>query len=182
MMLAQLITGELRDAPGAGRPAVKYTPAVALRVCELVSQDVDWRVIHRLTGVNQNTAIQWSARYPSFRGALESARELSGGAIVSKINTIEAATVSGLLPAPAANVVLRSMQWRASRANPLKYGDNLTLRGDRRAPLYENPAQSLTDSDLLALALDKPKVDENDTDSPATESDFVSKNDMPAAP
>ena len=48
---------------------------------------------------------------------------------------IENATLSGTVEASAARAVLSSMQWRASKMAPKRYGDKIELNGPNGGPI-----------------------------------------------
>jgi len=75
------------------------------------------------------TVLRWMNEDEDFAAKYARARAAQADGIGDEMAAIEDAVRSGKMQAKAARVVLWSMQWRAARIAPKKYGQKLELEG-----------------------------------------------------
>lgn len=63
------------------------------------------------------------------------AREVGGDVAADKLAEINQALADGTVDAYAAKIISSNLQWMASKLMPRRYGDAVTLRGDKNNPL-----------------------------------------------
>lgn len=126
-----------------GRPS-SFNQQVADRITELVALGFMWRQIVKRTGVNFRKVMRWRRRFPEFDMAVSRARAEAAHVTVEQMRDIElrmclprtlptgerdkkGKLVMELNPdwidPHAGGMVIRSMMWRASKANHEAYGD-----------------------------------------------------------
>jgi hypothetical protein len=113
-----------------GKPAC--TPALFLRICELISEDVPITSIYKRAGMPSRvqfyrylaagTEDEIAAKWFQYRQALRD----SAAIIASKIAEIEIELRKGKLTPPQHATLFNSLKWRASKMNPDLYGERLT--------------------------------------------------------
>lgn len=131
----------------AGRPPVRYTPELALEVCELVADGETLTAICQRDGMpSKPTFHRWVIQYPEVARAYAAAREMSAYALE------EDALVLGrhLIDHPgnaqrvrAFDLLMNQLRWSAARRNPRVFSE-------RGAVQITVPIQINTDLDLGA--------------------------------
>lgn len=109
---------------------VKYTPELALVICEQIADGKSISEIAEIDGMPaRNTIYRWLAVYPKFFDAFQRAKEVSAMtfeeralAIAAKLemsHTFTASYISGL------NYAMQQYRWTASRRNKTEYGQQV---------------------------------------------------------
>jgi hypothetical protein len=118
-----------------GRPSI-YSEELANAICERIANGESLRKICRDEGMpDRATIYRWMDSVEGFATKCARSRLLQGDHVEDEIADVIDDTRYGRLDPQAARVVLSGMQWRASKLNPKKYGDKLTLGGDPDQPL-----------------------------------------------
>lgn len=105
-----------------GRPSV-YSEELADRICERLVEGESLRKICADEEMpNKATVSRWIASNDNFATRCARARETGADVLLDEMEDIEDRTLGGELDHRAANVVLSSKQWRASKLAPKKYG------------------------------------------------------------
>lgn len=115
---------ELVPVPTAGRPTL-YSLELADRIAELIASDKSLREIEKLEDMpSKMTILRWMGRYPEFVTKCASARVIQADVIDDRHGEVINKAESGELAADVARVVLSGLEWRASKKDPKKYGNN----------------------------------------------------------
>jgi transposase-like protein len=124
--LRQLPSSEKRETFGK-RQITRYSPEIALSVCEAVANGKTLNEVCKGTGMpNRTTFWRWVMLYKDVASAYHSARELSAQALEE-----EALTMARVLKGPndftsvkvrAFDVAMQQLGWSATRRDPGKYG------------------------------------------------------------
>lgn len=110
-----------------GRPS-DYTPELADKICELISEDNTYEQIAAIDGMpSKSTIIRWLGLHEDFETKCARARQIQADSIDNRIGSVIDKTETGLLAPDIARVVLSGLQWRASKKDPKKYGDKQDL-------------------------------------------------------
>lgn len=124
-----------RNPKGSGRPT-DYSPELASRICIGLIEGKSLRNICKGPEFpDRTTVLYWLERYPDFASKYARARELQADFLDEEImERAEKATVADW---QLARLQITTMQWRASKLAPKKYGDrvlhentNATALGD----------------------------------------------------
>lgn len=106
---------------------VKYSPELALRICELVSDGETLVDIGKMAGMpNRQTIHRWLAVYPKFFDAYERAKEVSAQSFEEEA-IMMARTLKGQndftgVKVQAYNIAMQQLRWSASRRDKARYG------------------------------------------------------------
>ena len=108
-----------------GRPS-KYTQAIADAICERLAAGVSLKAIGRMPSLPATSTIdRWRDADPAFDSRCARAIERGIDSDVDEMKEIEAKTLKGEIDPTASRAVLSSMQWRASKRFPKKYGERI---------------------------------------------------------
>lgn len=139
-----------------GRPS-KFTPELAERVCQLVMEGMGIERIGKEAGFPTARSIyRWlghdGAEYDAFRQSYARATEIRAGARFEKLRELGDRVAEGRIDPQAARAAADIEKWCLARESPKKYGDAMTLKGDKDNPLQVRKAPEFTDEELAALA------------------------------
>lgn len=149
-----------RKTPGTeatiGRPTL-FTPVLAERICTKVAEGMGIERIGELEDFpDASTIYRWMAKdgteYDAFRERYARACELRAGARFEKLREIGDKLLEGKLDPQAARVAADIEKWSLAREAPKKYGDAMTLKGDKDNPLRLAKAVDLSEDELLLIA------------------------------
>lgn len=149
-----------RKTPGTeatiGRPTL-FTPVLAERICTKVAEGMGIERIGELEDFpDASTIYRWMAKdgaeYDAFREMYARACELRAGARFEKLREIGDKLLEGKLDPQAARVAADIEKWSLAREAPKKYGDAMTLKGDKDNPLRLAKAVDLSEDELLLIA------------------------------
>lgn len=137
-----------------GRPSI-FSPELAERICALVASGSSIGRIAKMEGYPSDTTIlRWLAQegpdFDAFRAMYARAREFRADARFESIDDILDELRAKKVDPQAARVMIDAIKWQASKERPRSYGDAVTLKGDKDAPL--STPRDLTDEELAALA------------------------------
>lgn len=120
----QLIASAQSDAQKpTGRPS-SYSEALAEEICDRIANGESLVQICRDEHMpNRRTVLRWMEADAAFATRSARAREVHADFAQDRMLEIEVGVLDGEIDATAARVVLSSMQWRASKLAPKKYGD-----------------------------------------------------------
>lgn len=108
-----------------GRPST-YTEEVGNEICRRIGNDEPLIKICAEEGMPaRETVFSWLKLHDNFRASYENARKRQGHAVYDKLAQLEESVVDGTIDPQAANVVIRSRQWRAARMVPENYSDKV---------------------------------------------------------
>ena len=134
-----------------GRPS-KYTPEIAQKMCELLSEGVPLREICRMDGMPYwRTVYLWMAQDENLSAHIARAREAGYDAMAEECLTIANTPLYGeIVTDDGEKLIVRKEDMLGHRKlqietrlkllakwNPKKYGDRTTLAGDPDNPLME---------------------------------------------
>lgn len=113
-----------------------YAASIQDDICNLVAQDKSLRQIEAIPGMpTRETVRAWLRDDPAFLAKYARAKDIQADAVFERMGEIEEQTLSGVVEPAAARAVLGSMQWRADKLAPRRYGNKLELSGNADAPL-----------------------------------------------
>lgn len=115
-------------ATGKRASPVTFSQAVADEICQLIAEGMSLRSICLRDGMpDKRTVLRWlaSGDHPEFIVAYQGAFAAQADAIEEDMAEIESKLVSGRMDSKRAKVALWSMQWRAERRAPKKYGTKI---------------------------------------------------------
>lgn len=138
------------------RPS-SYTPVLAERICELTAQGLSKRKIAAREDMPcQPTIDAWLLKHDEF--SLQYARAIAARTEAQAEEIVEIADRTDLT-ADNKRVMIDARKWVASKLLPRKYGDSVTLKGDKDNPLRFAKPQDMTETDLLAIAAGEKALD-----------------------
>lgn len=147
-----------RKAPAkrVGRPTA-FTPELADRICVKVAEGLGIERVGKLEGFPAaGTIYRWMAKpgaeYDKFRENYARATEARADARFEKLREIAEKTAEGKLDPQAARAAADIEKWCLARERPRKYGEAMTLRGDKDNPLAVTQSIELSEAELLAIA------------------------------
>ncbi len=106
----------------------KYSDALADRICEELANGKSLIQICQQEGMpHRVTVIRWMQSNEEFATKCARAREAQADYLFDGMATIEDRVLAGELDPKAANVVLSSQQWRASKLRPKVYGTRVDM-------------------------------------------------------
>jgi len=109
---------------GPGRPPIEYTEELAERICErLIEGESMYQIEADPDMPSRHTMMRWNAKNEDFATRCARARIPQADGAHDKMTDIENGVLEGRIDPAAARVVVSSMQWRAAKLAPKKYGD-----------------------------------------------------------
>ena len=164
------------DEKGIGRPSV-FTSALADLICERLIDGESLRSICSAEGMpHRGTVFRWLAADAVFRDQYMRAREAQADFLAEDIVSIsdeectmikagkhgskddgdgETEVVFDATAVARNRLRVDARKWYASKLAPKKYGDKVTVAGDKENPLMV--ATAMTDAELMAIAAGKQK-------------------------
>lgn len=140
------------------------SPEIEQKLLEELMSGKSMRQVCDMEGMpHRMTVIRWMAEDKEFATKCARAREIQADTIEEDMADIEDEVLQGRIDPAAARVVLSSKQWRASKMAPKKYGDKVTLAGDKENPLQVE--QTLDVSKLSTAALTEILAAKNETNN-----------------
>lgn len=138
------------------RPS-SYTPVLAERICELIAQGKSKRQIEAMDGMpNRETIDAWCLKHEGFASQYARACDIRTEAYAEEVVDI---ADRDDLPADQKRVMVDARKWVACKLLPKKYGDAVTLKGDKDNPLRMLKVQDFSEADLLAIAAGEAALD-----------------------
>jgi hypothetical protein len=115
----------MTDAPKRrGRPPIEYTEELAERICSrLILGESMAEIAADPEMPSRWKMMDWLAHNEDFQTRCVRARPLQADGAHDKMVHIENGVLEGRIDPAAARVVVSSMQWRAAKLAPKKYGD-----------------------------------------------------------
>ncbi len=140
----------------AGRPS-KYTPVLAERICELITEGNSLASIETRNDMpGSATILRWLGKdgpeFETFRGLYARAREARADARFERIDQVLLDMRAKAIDAAQARVEIDAIKWQAGKENDRRYGEAMTLRGDKNNPLRVAKPQDMTEAELLVIA------------------------------
>lgn len=112
----------------AGRPS-DYSEAIASAICDEIAAGCSLRQICEAEGMpNRSTVLRWLDAHADFAAKHARARELQADWLDEQMQ--EEATAATPEDVRVRDLRIKTMQWRAARLAPKRYGDKLELGGD----------------------------------------------------
>lgn len=138
-----------------GRPTA-FTPLLAERVCLKVIEGIGIERVGKLEGFpSAATIYRWLGKegpeFEAFREKYARACELRAAARFEKLREIGDKVAEGKIDPQAARAAADIEKWCLAREAPRKFGDAVTIRGDKDNPLQVT-ARTMTEAELLAIA------------------------------
>lgn len=139
-----------------GRPTA-FNPEIADRICVKVAEGLGIERVGKLDGFPAaGTIYRWLAKegeqFDVFRENYARATEIRADARFEKLREIAEQTAEGSLDPQAARAAADIEKWCLAREKPRKYGDAMTVRGDKDNPLQVRQSLDLSETELLAIA------------------------------
>lgn len=158
------------NAPAKTVKVVHFNPEVAERVCHRIATGMSIRAACAGDGFPAwRTFLRWLATddvdngvesgtpsvkpYSALRQQYARAREARADARFESLDNVLRDLKDGKLDAAAARVMLDAIKWQTGKENAKKYGEAVTVKGDRDNPLQVRTVRELSDDELQALAL-----------------------------
>lgn len=105
-----------------GAPS-KFSKALATEICTLIGSGLSLRAVCAKAGMpHRVTVLRWLAGNEDFAKAYAAAHVAQADAIEESMVEVEEKLLKGRIEHNRARVALASMQWRAERKAPKKYG------------------------------------------------------------
>jgi hypothetical protein len=109
---------------------------------------------------DQKTIFRWLATddpegkigFEAFRQQYMRARELRADSRFERLDEIMEEVREKKLDPTAARVMMDAIKWQAGKENAKRYGESMTLKGDKDSPLEVRHVKQMTDEELLAVA------------------------------
>lgn len=135
----------------AGRLS-SYTDEIANVICDQIAEGASMRKICEADDMPfRSTVLRWMAERPDFAAKCAHARLLQADVLFEEMQDV--ADEGNPEDVQRAKLRVSTMQWRASKLAPKKYGDRTVLAGDPDAPLETRVDLSgLNPEQLRALA------------------------------
>lgn len=147
-----------------------FNPEAAERVCTRIAEGMSVRRACAGDGLPKaSTFMRWLATqgaevpgkdgapavnpYDALRESYMRARECRADARFESWDQIAAAIKAGTIEASAGRVLLDGIKWQTAKENQRRYGEAVTVKGDRDNPLQIRTARDLTDQELQAIAM-----------------------------
>jgi hypothetical protein len=100
---------------------VRYSKKIAREICErLASGEVWFRICNTGHMPSYGTLYDWRRRHPEFAEAYAQAREMAADLMADKALAVAEAATAGTVSADRLHV--STLQWRAAKAAPRRYG------------------------------------------------------------
>lgn len=134
-------TGRSERYAGKYSDDIKYSPAVAREICHRIADGQSMRTICADAHMpSMQSIFRWVVDHPEFTEQYKAARDMQADAALEDIIRIEDKVELEQISDKAANVSIRSKQWRMERTAPRKYSltQNLNVGGQHG----ENPVQA----------------------------------------
>jgi len=128
-----------------GRPS-DYNPENAILICEKIAAGMSLRDICSLENMpDKSTVFRWLYLSSEFKDLYACAREAQSEVYAQDMTDL--ADNCHLSPEAInkAKLQIDTRKWIASKLKPKKYGDNLTVKGDKDNPLQINIASQLSE-------------------------------------
>lgn len=107
-------------------PSTSYTDEIASTICERIADGASLRTICRTEGMpSRGVVSRWIDKHAAFAGSMANARVLQADALADSMADIEDGVLAGDIEPNAARVALGSLQWRAARLAPKRWGDRV---------------------------------------------------------
>ena len=110
------------------RPPTRFSQKLADEICGQIAAGASLRTVCKQPGMPARfTVLRWlaSGDYPDFIVAYQGAFAAQADAIEEDMAEIETKLMKGRMDPQRARVALASMQWRAERRAPKKYGTKI---------------------------------------------------------
>lgn len=129
-----------------------YSQELADAIADMLSEGISLRKICALDDMpDRRTVLRWQAAHGDFAAKCARARELYADQIFDEMQ--EVADSGSADDVQRAKLRVSTMQWRASKLAPKKYGDRTVLAGDPDAPLGETQIEATDRAKAIANIL-----------------------------
>lgn len=148
-----------------GRPS-GYTKEMADKICNMVAQGSNINKISVLEGMpDYGTIYFWLNKHPEFFNGYMRARETRADWRADKVDEVMQDMRDGIIDYNQAKVQLEAIKWQAGNEAPQKYGNAMTLRGDKANPIELKLADRLlkAESVLVDITPDNKLLDKVET-------------------
>ncbi|HST44504.1 MAG TPA: hypothetical protein VLK29_04685 [Luteimonas sp.] len=142
------------------RPS-SFNAETAERLCMLIAQGHSVAAACKEDGMpDQKTIFRWLATddpdgtigFEAFRQQYMRARELRADARFERLDEIMEEVREKKIDPTAARVMMDAIKWQAGKENAKRYGESMTLKGDKDSPLEVRHVKQMSDEELLAVA------------------------------
>lgn len=145
--------------------ATSFTPELGERICARIAEGRSvrsacsgdgfptWRTFMRWLATED--AVQAEGKvgpFDALRQHYARARELRADARFESLDNVMADLRAKKIDAQQARVLMDAIKWQTGKENARRYGEAVTLRGDRDNPVELRHARDMTDAELLAIA------------------------------
>lgn len=145
----------MAQGEGGGRPSIRTDDLVDELMSRIEAGESLTRICEDAHMPSRSTALAWIRNYEEVSARYARARAIGATAIVDSMDAIEDRVLRGDLDQASARTVLWSRQWRASKADPILYGDRKIVQGDKEADPVRHEHKMIDfsefDSEQLAL-------------------------------
>lgn len=156
-----------------GRPTA-FTPELGERVCMLIAEGASVAKVGRMQGMpSHRTIYRWLATadavpagegeegdtkksrpYDAFRQQYLRAREIRADSRFESVDSVIEDMRKGRIDANQARVQIDAIKWQVGKENAKRYGDAVTLRGDKDNPVQvqQRTTIEMSEAELHAVA------------------------------
>lgn len=152
------------------RPS-EFNQITAKTICDRLACGESLRGICTDSNMPDRTTVnRWADQDEDFAASIARAREAQADYMDDRILEISEKILTGEIDPNAGRVAIAAFQWRAGKLKPKKYGDSMTLKGDKENPL-----------DIGLAALLDAKMAER-LIAPVLDADYIDHAPEPSAP
>lgn len=148
-----------------GRPS-GYNKEIADKICNMIAQGSNISKISVLEDMpSYENIYNWMKKHESFFNDYIRARETRADWRADKVDEIMQDMRDGIIDYNQAKVQLEAIKWQAGNEAPKKYGNAMTLRGDKDNPIELKLAERLikAESVLIDITPDQKLLDNVET-------------------
>lgn len=148
-----------KSPAGKAPPAkpTRFNPEIAERICVRIAEGRSVRSACSGDGFPAwRTFMRWLAsegeQFDALRQQYTRARECRADARFESLDRVIYELKLGKIDAQAARVMMDAIKWQTGKENAKRYGESVTVKGDKDAPLEVRSQRDLTDEELAAIA------------------------------
>jgi len=143
-----------------------YTKAIGIKCCERIAEGANAEKMGKFKGLpSGRTVFRWLAhegpQYDEFRQMYARAREMRADARFESMQTLADEIKAKTVAPDVGRVLMDIKKFQIVKENRSKYGDALTVQGNKDAPVVVESRYELSREQLLAIAAGAAKKPED---------------------
>lgn len=147
-----------------------YTKALGIKCCQQIAQGRSVDSMGKVKGLpTGRTVFRWlaneGAEYDEFRQLYARAREMRADARFESMQTLADEIKARTVAPDVGRVLMDIKKFQIVKENRSKYGDALTVQGNKAAPVVVESRYELSREQLLAIAASAAKKPEDPNDA-----------------